>query len=185
MFSTLLARATMTLPPRQIGLPPRIGPMAQVLVLGSFPGARSLREGRYYANPQNRFWRAMAPVIDVAPEESYEARVEAANRRGIALWDVLGACRRVGSLDQRIVRGSEEPNDIGDVVAAHAELRAILLNGRSVADLFDRCLIPRALWPGLGVAIEVLPSTSPANAAAGPDAVVRAWVEQLERFTPR
>jgi hypoxanthine-DNA glycosylase len=154
-----------------------------VLVLGSFPGVRSLHEGRYYANPQNRFWRALSTVCDLMPDDAYESRVAALNRRGIALWDVLGACRRLGSLDQRIVRGSEEPNDIGGVVGAHPELRAILLNGRSVADLFDRLLIPRAFWPDLGVAIGTMPSTSPANAAVPPAAVERAWAEAVERFT--
>lgn len=140
MLTTRMTLLSPTLPLRRIGLPPRIGTAAHVLVLGSFPGARSLDEGRYYANPKNRFWRALSPVCDLAPGDAYESRVAAVNRRGIALWDLLGACRRLGSLDQRMVRGSEEPNDLGAVVAAHPELRAILLNGRSVADLFDRHL---------------------------------------------
>lgn len=165
-----------------LGLPPRAGPSVRVLILGSFPGARSLRERHYYAHERNRFWRALAPLCALSAEADYEDRIAALNERGIALWDVLRACRREGSLDQRIIRGSEEPNDLGRVVGPHAELRAILFNGRSVAEFFHRHQIPRELWPDLGVELVTLPSTSPAHAAMPTTAVVRAWTETLARL---
>jgi hypoxanthine-DNA glycosylase len=161
------------------GLGPRIGPVARVLILGSFPGARSLVEQRYYANPQNRFWRSVAPVCGLEPDAPYESRIAALNQAGIGLWDVLGACERRGSLDQSIVPGSEEPNDLGAVVEAHPELRAILLNGASVARLFHRHQVPRPFWDDLGVEIRILPSTSPAHARMRPEAVSREWREAL------
>ncbi|MCE9601232.1 MAG: DNA-deoxyinosine glycosylase [Gemmatimonadetes bacterium] len=165
-----------------LGLPPRAGPSVRVLILGSFPGARSLRERRYYANPQNRFWRALAPSCAFTADAHHEARIAALHARGIALWDVLHACRREGSLDQGILRGSEEPNDLSRVVGSHAELRAILLNGRSVAEFFHRHQIPRGFWPDLGVEVLTLPSTSPAHAAMPTAEVVRVWTETLDRF---
>jgi hypoxanthine-DNA glycosylase len=170
------------LPPRLIGLPPRAGPSVQVLILGSFPGARSLLARRYYANEQNRFWRALAPICDRTANADYEERIAGLHARGIALWDVLHACRREGSLDQRIIRGSEEPNDLSRVTGSHAELRAILFNGRSVAELFHRQQIPRGFWPDLGVELLTLPSTSPAHAAMPAAEVVRVWNVTLERL---
>lgn len=161
-----------------------MGREARVLILGSFPGERSLQERRYYANAQNRFWSALAPFCGVSPAAGYHARLRALHRSGIALWDVLGACRREGSLDQRIVRGSEEPNDLGSLVGAHPELRAILLNGRSVAEFFHRHQIPRDFWGDLDLTIETMPSTSPAHAAMRPAEVVRIWTDALARFTP-
>lgn len=178
----MAAKTSNRLPPRALGLPPRAGPSVRVLILGSFPGARSLRERRYYANEQNRFWRALAPLCDLTAAADYEARIAGVNARGIALWDVLHACRREGSLDQRIVRGSEEPNDLARVVESHAELRAILFNGRSVAEFFHRHQIPREFWPDLGLELLTLPSTSPAHAAMPAADVVRAWTGTLERL---
>ena len=167
------------MPTRRRGFEPVLGSRIHVLVLGSFPGVRSLEAAGYYANAQNRFWRAVAGVAGLDPADSYPARLAALRRAGIGLWDVLGACRRAGSLDQRIVPGSEEPNDLGPLVRRHPELRAILLNGTSVAGLFHRFILPRPWWPDAGVAIRVLPSTSPAHAAMPTREVVARWTAAL------
>jgi TDG/mug DNA glycosylase family protein len=157
------------------GFPPSIGSRLDVLILGSFPGVRSLTEHEYYANPHNRFWRAMAPATGASAQAPYVERIAALHRTGIGLWDVLDRCERRGSLDQAIVAGSEVPNDIGRVVSAHPELRAILLNGGSAATLLHRFVLPRDLWVDTGVAVVTLPSTSPAHAAVRPEALIAAW----------
>lgn len=166
------------------GFPPVLGPRVHVLVLGSFPGARSLAARAYYANAHNRFWRAVADAAALDPGDSYPARLAALRHAGIGLWDVLRRCRRVGSLDQRIVAGSEEPNDFGPLVRRHPELRAILLNGASVAGLFHRFVLPRPWWPDAGVTIRVLPSTSPAHAAMPTREVVARWGAALRASLP-
>lgn len=150
-----------------------------MLILGSYPGVRSLAAREYYANPHNRFWRAVGRVTRVEAHAPYAERVAGLHRARIGLWDVLERCDRRGSLDQAIVRGSEVPNDLGRVVGAHPGLRAILLNGSSAATLLHRCVLPRAFWADAGVAIVTLPSTSPAHAAARPEAVVAAWESAL------
>ena len=111
---------------------------------------------------------------------AYRARCRALRERRIALWDVLDACERRGSLDARIVRGSEVPNDFGSFVERHRDLRAILFNGQKAATLFSDLVIPREFWDDAPVALVVLPSTSPANAASRLDDVARRWGEVVE-----
>jgi len=135
----VLSRAGLTL---LRGLPPILAPGARVLILGSFPGARSLAEARYYAHPQNRFWHTVAPVVGCAAGAPYEARTDALRRGGVALWDVLASCERSGSLDSAIIPGSEIPNDIGDLLEQSSALRCVLFNGRKAAEMFARLVVP-------------------------------------------
>lgn len=153
-----------------------------MLILGSHPGLRSLDAQEYYANPHNRFWRAVATITGIDARAAYAERIAGLHRSGIGLWDVLERCERRGSLDQEIVRGSEVPNDLGHVVAAHPELRAILLNGSSAAAFVHRLVLPRDLWPDAGVAIVTLPSTSPAHAAIRPADVIGTWQASLQSW---
>jgi TDG/mug DNA glycosylase family protein len=156
--------------------------VARVLILGSFPGARSLDEQRYYAHGRNRFWPALAPRCGTDPAAPYALRIAALKRRGIALWDVLRECRRPGSLDQDIARASEIPNEVGAFIARRPELRAILLNGQAAAALFARHVLPRDLWPDCGLLVRTMPSTSPAHAAMSLGEVSDAWGTVVERF---
>lgn len=148
------------------GLPPAVRDDARVLVLGSMPGEASLRQGRYYGHPRNRFWPLMQVFFGVDAAAPYPQRVAALNAAGIGLWDVIGQCVRPGSLDKAIERGSEIANPIADLCARLPALRAIGLNGAKAAQSFSRHVEPQfdaALRRR--VAIHRLPSTSPANAS--------------------
>src|SRR3954470_14701487 len=83
--------------------PPPIFPETRLLVLGSLPGDRSLAAQRYYAHPQNQFWRLMSGVIgrDLVALD-YEARLAALSAAQIGLWDVVASARREGSTDAAI-----------------------------------------------------------------------------------
>jgi TDG/mug DNA glycosylase family protein len=51
--------------------PPVANRSARILILGSMPGERSLAEQRYYAHPQNAFWKIMGLIADFDPRSSY------------------------------------------------------------------------------------------------------------------
>ena len=129
---------------------------ARLLILGSLPGEASLRAGRYYAHPQNQFWRLLGAAIgEELADLEYDHRLERLAARGIALWDVVGEARREGSLDGAI-RGAT-PNKLADHVATHPRLRAIAFNGQTAARLGRL-----ALGEAPGLSLIDLPSSSPA-----------------------
>jgi len=156
------------------GLPAQADGSARVLVLGSMPGALSLREARYYAHPRNRFWPLMGLLCGVDAGAPYPQRLRALRASGIALWDVIGQCRRQGSLDAAIVRGSEVPNPIADLIDRLPHLRLVACNGAAAHRAFIRFIVPTLRQP-LSAPVLALPSTSPANAAASLPALHQAW----------
>src|SRR5688572_32269481 len=84
---------------------------ASLLILGSLPGDASLKAQRYYAHPQNQFWRLLGHAIgETLDAIRYEDRLDRLAARRIALWDVVGEARRPGSLDAAI-RGAS-PNQL-------------------------------------------------------------------------
>jgi hypoxanthine-DNA glycosylase len=120
---------------------------------------------RYYAHPQNAFWRIMGEVLGFAVELPYEQRVAAMQRAKVALWDVLAACERPGSLDASIRRDSERANDIASLLASHLDIRRICFNGGAAEATFRRhhgSLLTRS-----DLTFMRLPSTSPAHASLG------------------
>ena len=149
-------------------------PQARVLVLGSMPGAISLRQGRYYAHPRNAFWPIAAEILGFDPALDYALRLERLTQAGVALWDVLQGCEREGSLDADI--RNAVPNDFAGFLRAHPRLRRVCLNGGKAASLFRRQVLPSlpaALADPL-VCLD-LPSTSPAHAAISYEQKLAAW----------
>jgi len=153
--------------PASRGFPP-IEPapgVARILILGSLPGQESLAQVQYYAHPRNAFWRIIGELGGAAADQPYAQRVRAITELGIAVWDVLQAARRPGSLDSRIERTSEVANDIAGLLARQPGIALIAFNGATAATLFRRHL--GAQLRSLTAAIDciALPSTSPAHAA--------------------
>lgn len=140
--------------------PPVVDAKTRVLVLGSLPGEESLAQARYYAHPQNQFWRLIGRVIDkdLAPL-TYEMRLEALLEAGVGLWDTVGSATRRGSLDGNI--RDTRANDLVELTTAHPDLRAVGFNGGKSA-----ALGMKQLQGDVRLALIRLPSSSPAYTLA-------------------
>lgn len=163
-----MAAATLT------GLAPLVSPATKVLILGSFPGVRSLQAQEYYGHPQNQFWKILQAIWPSSAHgicaSSYEIRSKLLLERGLGVWDVYASCEREGSLDSAI--RNAVPNDIA---ALHLpQLQAIAHNG---GESFKHARHTRTL----GVPVYQLPSTSPANASWTFARKLAAWREVMER----
>jgi len=157
--------------------PPIVDAGATRLILGSMPGVASLTAQRYYAHPQNAFWRIMGEVLGFAVDAPYGERVFALRRAGLALWDVLAACERPGSLDSAIRRDSEQANDIAALLAAHPQIKQIFFNGGAAEATFRRHHAAVLKRPDL--TFVRLPSTSPAHASLRFEQKCAVWREAL------
>lgn len=157
--------------------PPLSAPHSRVLVLGTMPGRESLRRQQYYAHPRNAFWPILAAFTGTDPGSAYADRAAAVVGAGIAVWDVLAACERPGSLDRDIDTASARPNDFVAFFREHPAITAVCCNGGTAAQLFRRYVVtPGGTRP---LALVTLPSTSPAHAGLPVAAKQRAWHRAL------
>ena len=153
--------------------PPIANRLARVLVLGSMPGAASLRAGRYYAYSHNAFWSIMGELFGAGPEVAYEKRILLLKRAGLAVWDVMASCVREGSLDSDIDEASIVPNDFPAFFDAHPRVKHVFFNGAKAEICFQRYVRPHLADRGLQ--FTRLPSTSPAHASLSIEKKLRAW----------
>jgi TDG/mug DNA glycosylase family protein len=137
------------------GLPPVIDRNTRVLILGSFPGEKSLAAKQYYAHPRNQFWPLMSAVLeDDLVTLSYPERLSRLRTHGIGLWDVIAACERKGSLDTAIRNATA--NDFAALKKQCPALFRICFNGKTSGKM-------EPVFAHAGFETLVLPSSSPAN----------------------
>jgi hypoxanthine-DNA glycosylase len=160
------------------GFEPVVGEDPRVLVLGTVPSVKSLELRQYYGNPCNVFWRLMLELLGAGSGVDYDKRVQLLKQSRIALWDVLASAERPGSLDARIVRSSEIPNDIAAFLRRHPSITHVFLNGSKAVELFERHCGPK--FQGSGVSVVRLPSTSPANASQSCQAKLEVWRQVVD-----
>jgi hypoxanthine-DNA glycosylase len=161
------------------GLPPLIAPSTRVLILGSFPGVKSLQTQQYYGHPQNNFWKLIFsiifPAISVSSRQeicasSYEIRSNTLLKSGVGCWDVYASCEREGSLDSAI--RNAQLNDLAGLKKRCPKLQAIAHNGLESYSHAKHTL-------ALGLPVYKLPSSSPANASWSFERKLAAWSELL------
>jgi hypoxanthine-DNA glycosylase len=152
---------------------PIAGKNAQILVLGSMPGRKSLAARQYYAHQQNVFWRIIGELLELDSSSPYEGRVRALKAARIALWDVLHSCVRQGSLDTKIERETEVANDFRKFFRGHGKITHVFFNGAKAEASFKRHVARKI--GAVPIIFARLPSTSPANASVPFDRKLEAW----------
>jgi double-stranded uracil-DNA glycosylase len=152
-------------------LPPIVSERSTVLILGSMPGEVSLKAGQYYAHQKNIFWRIMGELFGAGPSAPYERRIQILQSVGVALWDVLQACSRSGSLDASIREAVA--NDFVTFFAKHPNITPVFFNGIKAQKVFRRYVLPTLTKDRHTYTL--LPSTSPAHAAIPREAKIQAW----------
>jgi TDG/mug DNA glycosylase family protein len=161
------------------GFAPVVAAGARVLILGSLPGQRSLAADEYYAHPQNAFWPIMKEIYGFGGD--YASRCRSLTQHRIALWDVLQASVRPGSLDADIRQATAVVNDFQGFLARYPDIHTILFNGKKSEQMFIK-RVPREHHQNQHLA--GLPSTSPAFAAMPFSGKLAVWRTELASRLP-
>ena len=149
---------------------------AKVLILGSMPGEESLKKNQYYAHPRNCFWYIIQEMLNGSVEINYEERKEILKENRIALWDVLKACVREGSLDSSIKKLSIVTNDFESFYSEHPDIRYVFFNGAKAEEEYRNCVFPKVSKKYDSIKYYRLPSTSPAMASLTKEEKLSEWL---------
>ena len=114
---------------------------------------------------------AEAPVPETIPEKK-----QLLLSCGIALWDVIQECDIKGSSDASIK--NVVPVQVERIIGK-APIKRVICNGATAGRLYKKYLLYK-----VGIEAEVLPSTSPANAAWGIERLTERWREALAGTAP-
>lgn len=155
--------------------PPVIDEKSQILILGSFPSAKSREDAFYYMHPQNRFWPLMAKLFkdDAFLDASIDVKKETLKSHHVALYDAIERCTLKGSKDSTIENAV--PTDVKKLIQG-TNVHTIALNGKKAEELFkkyNKTLLHMSV---------TLPSTSPANAQYDMDRLMDHWNKILRNY---
>jgi hypoxanthine-DNA glycosylase len=157
------------------GLDPLIDEYTRAVVLGTFPGAESLRTGQYYADSRNGFWAILSIVHgDDYLSLPYSIRTARLLARRIGLWDVLDSCERDGSLDTAI--RAPISTDVARLTSSAPCLELVLFNGAKAAR-------EAARFVRAGYHVVTLPSSSSAFAKPLKEKA-KAWEKVIPVYVP-
>ena len=153
---------------KSFSFPPITTKQANILILGTMPGTKSLELNQYYGHRQNNFWKFMFTILNEEFSYEYEIRKALLQKNNIAVWDVLQFCERIGSLDSAIK--NEIANDFETFLKEHTQIHTILFNGKAAAAFFKKYVHLNKTYQ-----LITLPSSSPANAGISYENKLNEW----------
>ena len=149
---------------------------SKILILGSFPSVVSRKFGFYYANPQNRFWRVLARILNASVPTSTDEKINFLLASRIAIYDAATSCEIKGSSDAKmtaVVPANLEP------IFKTANITQVYANGGKAHEICEKHLKTQIL-NATGKEAVKLPSTSPANANFSLERLVQEWMVVAE-----
>lgn len=144
---------------------------SKILILGSFPSVVSRKFGFYYANPQNRFWRVLAQILNAPLPGSTDEKINFLLAHRIAIYDAAISCEIKGSSDAKMT--AVEPANLEPIFSG-ARIAQVFANGGKAHEICEKHLKTQIL-NATGKEPVKLPSTSPANANFNFERLVREW----------
>ena len=149
---------------------------SKILILGSFPSVISRKFGFYYANPQNRFWRVLAQILNASTPVSTDEKINFLLAYRIAIYDAAISCEIKGSSDAKmtaVVPANLEP------IFKTANITQVYANGGKAHEICEKYLKTQILNATSEESVK-LPSTSPANANFSFERLVQEWTVVAE-----
>ena len=144
---------------------------SKILILGSFPSVISRKFGFYYANPQNRFWRVLAGILNAPLPESTDEKINFLLTHRIAIYDAAISCEIKGSSDAKMT--AVEPANLEPIFSG-ARIAQVFANGGKAHEICEKYLKNQIL-KATSKELVKLPSTSSANANFSFERLVREW----------
>ena len=144
---------------------------SKILILGSFPSVVSRKFGFYYANPQNRFWRVLAGILNAPLPKSMDEKINFLLAYRIAIYDAAISCEIKGSSDAKMT--AVTPANLEPIFKT-ANITQVYANGGKAYEICKKYLEDEISKATKNVVIK-LPSTSPANAKFSIDKLASEW----------
>ena len=149
---------------------------SKILILGSFPSVVSRKFGFYYANPQNRFWRVLAGILNAPLPASTDEKINFLLASRIAIYDVAISCEIKGSSDAKMT--AVTPANLEPIFSGERIVQ-VFANGGKAHEICEKHLKTQIL-NATGKPPVKLPSTSPANANFSLEMLVHEWTVVAE-----
>lgn len=157
------------------GFAPIVSGSPSVLIVGTMPSEASLSKQQYYGHCRNAFWPIMGVLCGFNPELDYEYRKERLIEKGVAVWDVLQSCKRLGSLDGNIKQSTIVTNDFAGFFTEYKGINRVFFNGKMAEKVFQNKVLPTLNNRFTYLEYQCLPSTSPANATLNLEQKIASW----------
>ena len=152
---------------------------SKILILGSFPSVISRKFGFYYTNPQNRFWRVLAGILNAPLPESTDEKINFLLSHHIAIYDAAISCEIEGSSDAKMSK--IVPVNLNPIFK-EANITRVYANGGKAYEICKKYLKDEIIKATKNE-VTKLPSTSPANAKFSLEKLAKEWsamVRELE-----
>jgi hypoxanthine-DNA glycosylase len=142
-------------PKNEKGLPLIANEKTKILIMGSFPGKRSVISREYYSDKSNDIWKILGKVYFIDFKSmNYSEKIKNIFNNNIGVWDIYSTCQRETSRDKNIVGGSL--NNFKSLKINCPTLEKICFNGKCAGRYEENFL-------ELGYETFILPSSSGAN----------------------